>query len=659
MRLHQRFLSFFNSFKKSGASIVFDIGGIKFGGVSKSNLQNEYRGWVYACVSAAAERAASYKLRLYQRKNGKEEEVISHPALALFHDPNPDQTFRELLINLFSNLLITGDAFWLLPKNLAGSKPAQIWSLNPSVTTAKVGQNPDLFNSLLRGYEHINGSGQTVLLPRENIVHFRTFNPKTIYKGMSPIEAAALSIDNHNFASEHNRNVLEKGGHINGVLSTDSKLTPEQATQLKELWNSAYGGKENSGKTAVLHSGLNYTQASLSQKDLDFVEGKKLSRDEVLGVYKTPKSVLGMTDGVSVSNADSTFTIYSQTVILPLHDLVTSFLNEWYLYRFGLDSTVYFFKFDNCVPENRDILLREHSTGISSGWLTINEVRAARNYPSVKGGDQLYIPFGATPLGSDKPADNDPDEKKIKAAKVDLSKLTEREFADYVEAWIERHVKSYLPRAKRFYLDRLEELIAKLPKEEQKAIKGYEDILDDANDWPNALIDLIMDMGVKSVVAGAKDGLEYLGSDEVFNVKSPEVIFWLKQNAVAKASTIANTLKNTVRELIVQAVDEGWGAMVLADRLREKVEGMAPWKAELIARSELVDGYNHGAHLGYIQSGVVDEKKWLTSGFDQCDTCLENEAQGAIPLNDVFKSGHMSPKAHGNCRCTEVPVPRK
>jgi len=55
-------------------------------------------------------------------------------------------------------------------------------------------------------------------------------------------------------------------------------------------------------------------------------------------------------------------------------------------------------------------------------------------------------------------------------------------------------------------------------------------------------------------------------------------------------------------------------------------------------------------------AGLVMEKSWLTVGDDRVcsEECELNEAQGWIPLDEPFASGHMHPLAHPACRCTAL-----
>lgn len=73
-----------------------------------------------------------------------------------------------------------------------------------------------------------------------------------------------------------------------------------------------------------------------------------------------------------------------------------------------------------------------------------------------------------------------------------------------------------------------------------------------------------------------------------------------------------------------------------------------PKRAETIARTEAVNGYQKGLLTMGNQSGAVG-KEWQSSNSD--DICGENAAQGIININESFSSGDDAPAAHPNCRC--------
>lgn len=96
-------------------------------------------------------------------------------------------------------------------------------------------------------------------------------------------------------------------------------------------------------------------------------------------------------------------------------------------------------------------------------------------------------------------------------------------------------------------------------------------------------------------------------------------------------------------------------AQLLKDRLYQK---KINYRAQLIARNEMSDGVNH-AQFSDIQGRITRgelpnamEKNWSNVGDDNVsDGCLQNSADGWIPLDGEFNSGHERPPRFPGCRC--------
>jgi len=79
-------------------------------------------------------------------------------------------------------------------------------------------------------------------------------------------------------------------------------------------------------------------------------------------------------------------------------------------------------------------------------------------------------------------------------------------------------------------------------------------------------------------------------------------------------------------------------------------------RAEMIARSELVNANGYGSLMGMYESrsmGLDIRKGWDSTG-EACPVCLENTDSGFIELEAAFPSGHQHPTAHPDCRCVLV-----
>jgi SPP1 gp7 family putative phage head morphogenesis protein len=142
----------------------------------------------------------------------------------------------------------------------------------------------------------------------------------------------------------------------------------------------------------------------------------------------------------------------------------------------------------------------------------------------------------------------------------------------------------------------------------------------------------------------------------------------LKQTTRFPAGLI-NTTEEIIRGTIATGLEAGESIDKLADRVMERLGSEAnKSRAETIARSETIYGSNAGAEMGYMQSGVVEGKQWLTSIDER--SCIECELMNNrtaslgesfnirdIDLNFDYTDGEMPvPPLHCNCRCTIIPL---
>ena len=93
---------------------------------------------------------------------------------------------------------------------------------------------------------------------------------------------------------------------------------------------------------------------------------------------------------------------------------------------------------------------------------------------------------------------------------------------------------------------------------------------------------------------------------------------------------------------------------LLKDQITSRVVTDAS-RATTIAVTEMSRGLNTSTVNNYNSFGV-EKVEWLAIDTGVCDICPANEAQGPIPIGQMFQSGDSQPPAHPNCRCTILPV---
>lgn len=372
-----------------------------------------YSGYTYSAVGAISQEVASIQLHLFKRKfvNGKPkvDEIFEHPALSLLSYANRLMTSYDLLEATQIYLDLVGESFWILLRD--GDEPTEIWPVRPDWMKV-VPSKTNVVESFI--YSPGGTSINTVKFDPKDVIHFKYFNPLNPYRGKGTVQAGAMAIDIHTFAQEYNRNFFFNSALPGLVFTTDQKLQPDAIKRFMESWQSKFGGKGNSNKVGFLGGGLKVDKISQTAKEMDFKELQSMMRDDILAVFKVPKTIIGLTDDVNRANAEATTRSFMERTVTPRMKKLITHLNEFYLPNWQEDV---FFDFDDPAPEDTELKLKIYESGLNLGWLTPNEVREQENLPPVEGGDKVYISFGKIPLGTETakpdfaPGENDREEE--------------------------------------------------------------------------------------------------------------------------------------------------------------------------------------------------------------------------------------------------------
>lgn len=263
----------------------------------------------YRAVRMIAEAAAALPWLIYEG----DREWSEHDLLALLAKPNPGQPGREFFEMLFGFLLVAGNAY--VEKVDLDGRPRELYALRPDRVKAIASANgwPEAFEYSV--------NGQSVRLPRDNVLHLKLFNPLNDHYGMSPLEAAQRSIDTHNAAASWNKAMLDNSARPSGALvytAGDGQLTAEQFERLKRELETSYQGASNSGRPMVLEGGLDWKEMGFSPKDMEFIEAKNGAAREIALAFGVPPMLLGIPgDNTFANYAEANRSFWRQTV-LPL-----------------------------------------------------------------------------------------------------------------------------------------------------------------------------------------------------------------------------------------------------------------------------------------------------------------------------------------------------
>lgn len=354
----------------------------------------------YKAINCVAKAVANVPLRV---KLGEERYAeTGHPLVDLLHRPNPWMSGKMLIENLIAYYLLTGNSYLEGVSDNSGSNfPRELYVHRPDRMRVVIGTI-----GIEQYVYEVNGQKKywdcDPIDGTSPILHIKTFNPLDDWYGMSPVEAAAYAIDQHNMAGEWNQALLQNSARPSGAMVYKSEngavLTDKQVERIKQDLNAAYAGGRNSGRPMLLEGGLSWQQMSMTPAEMDWINGKNVSAREIALAFGIAPQILGIPGDNTYSNyQEARLSLYEDTVI-PMLESVLDCMNHWLAPMLGNGVAI--------VPCYDDVPAlapkREKRWGMVAGadWLTINEKRKATGFEPLEDGeaDELFIASGLIPL---------------------------------------------------------------------------------------------------------------------------------------------------------------------------------------------------------------------------------------------------------------------
>lgn len=388
--------------------------------------------WVFTCIQRIASQGSSIKLRLYKKtiKNGKEviTEIFDHPINTLLKKVNPFTTGLQLLENTISFEELTGNAYWLLDA-FENGKPTEIYSLRPD----RVKIIPDPIN-YIKAFTYEIAQNKFITFKPEQVIHFKYFNSMDDYYGLSPISAGRMSIDTQKLGDEYNKQFYANSAQPRGALFSEKGIGANNKKRIAAAWRVMHQGNSNAHKIAILEGGLNWKALGLSQKDMDFIEQKKMTREDIMGVFGVPPAMVGVFEFANYANSREQREIFWRNTEVPKLSNVASIINE-YLVKPWNETLEVAFDYSTVDALQTDINVKATTDEIltRSGIKTINEAREERGLIPVAWGNVWHSPMNLAPVDDASgtipeptPAPPSPEEEGIQSAEIEFKEKTER-----------------------------------------------------------------------------------------------------------------------------------------------------------------------------------------------------------------------------------------
>lgn len=667
--------------------------------VDAAKAMGNFTGWTYAAVNAVASEVANIQLRLYKISGKDHHELDDHPLLDLLESPNETMTGIEFKYTLMAHLELTGNSYWLIDGVTSDvGEPRALYPLDPGRMRVKL--NKSVFPYRISHFEYTIDGNVHRFEPYQ-ILHIKYVDPSDPFVGVGVPQTIPSWIDSDNYAMEYNRKFFINGAQVGLYIQTDTNVEGN-IDRIKRSWGNRQEGNENAHKVPVLPKGVKLEHTGVTHKDMDFKDLAEATRDRILAGFRVSKTILGTAESdTNRATAETADYVFSKRTIKPKMLLVTSYLNEFLVSRYGDDL---YLTFIDPTPEDKEFRTKEMQAAAGNlPIMTQNEARQTYlGLGPVDGGDRLMVPTTMEAAGqTEKPEGEDVTPQLAKTAEgwrtramrirtggktthsgsaaarraladafrkqlnhlpqfetKSVSELTKAEYREHWKRFADRSERAEAELRRVFdgiNAKQKAEVLKNLP-EATGVEKGLEQLFD-VKEW----IGITVDLATPILTSLAKD--EAAAALSMIGAKHQDILADESARAALDRgiSKMARSYNETTLEQLKNVLDEKLsqpGGTSLSE-LTNAVDGVYSFaderRAGLIAKTEAFRAANWANREAWVQSGVVHSLIWYTAEDDHvCAYCqeLDGTKVGIEDkfFNDTYSDG-MSPPRHPDCRC--------
>lgn len=503
---------------------------------------------VRTVVSFLGRNIAALGLHTFERLSDTDRRrVTDHPLPRLLGRPNPWTTRYRMVDALVQDLAVYDVAYLL--KMLVASDVAALARLEPARVKPK-----GTGGFMAEKFEY-RGERGAKEFDRDQVVHFHGYNPTDPVNGSSPIEALRRILAEEWEAGRMREQTLRNGARFSGYLERPAGATwsDEARTKFSRDWQAQWSGNgPQAGGTPLLEDGMKFTPAGQNAEQLQYVQARQLTREEVAAAYHIPPPMVGVLDKATFSNISEQHKMLYQDTLGPWLTMICEELGLQLVPDFDDADALYVeFNLAEKLRGSFEDQATQLQASVGAPWLTRNEARARNNLPALDGGDELVVPLNVLVGGQASPVDSGSQNRRAGSARTKAAGT--RLAGDGTAVRIKSGARTEDEKAaeqllKRFFARQRAAVLSAL------GAKADDDWWD-ADRWDDELADDLEQLALTATSAIAADTLADLGVDpEVYQVARTRK--FLRSVAESRAGAINATTRDQLLAALADDVGE-------------------------------------------------------------------------------------------------------
>lgn len=330
----------------------------------------------WSAVSLISDTIATLPVDSFIRQDGNRRPYRPRPQWV--DQPDVDMTRQAHYQQVLVSLLVSGNSYTRVFRNANGDV-VNLVCLDPATVQVRR-------SAIGRKIFIIDGEDKT--LDSESVVHITDLIEPGSLTGLSRVErlkeALGLSSAMQTFAARF----FGAGATTQGIIEFPGNLTPEQAKQLRDGFDSAHRGFRRAHKTGVLSGGATYKQTTVPNDAAQFLESRRFSVEEIARAFNIPLSMMGVPGTQSYASVEQNAI---QFVIHTLRPYIEKL--EWAYSRLLPVEAFLAFNTNGLLRGDFNSRITAYATGLQSGFMSVNDVRKLEDMSPAEGGDQYRVPL--------------------------------------------------------------------------------------------------------------------------------------------------------------------------------------------------------------------------------------------------------------------------
>jgi HK97 family phage portal protein len=637
--------------------------------------------WVHKAIKVIKDNIAPLVLRVVTDNDGDVEVIENHGLTPILQSPNPEMDSSGLWSEWITDMMLGGEWGLEIVKNqgagLFGIYPRQPHHF--SVVPVKEGRR----YRQVAEYKIDDGIADPYMLPPEEFIHFKFYNPSNPWRGLAPIMAVRMGVIIDQLAQAWTRLFFRNQARPDYALIAPLGMTRTERDEHMNQLMTDHSTAEGLHRPIILEHGVTDIKTfSHAPKDVEWLEQRKLSRDEVGAIFGVPDEIMGYGRD-TYENFDTADRVLWTLTISPLVRFRDETFTHW-ARRHGLLQPTEQIKTDlSKIPqlqEDRTAKLEQFDKLAGRGY-PVNELNEyfELGLPDAPGGDVGYIPFSMVPMTEVGNSDSEPVELALDAR--NKAAIPEYGSASHETLWKSRQRRLNKPidqmkRGLKKYFQQQQNEVMRLLRQSRTYGRGKFVKVDERIPAPDELFDYAkwvatfentfhpQLLAAVQLVGDAE--MTLLGLVEAFNIERPEVVRGVQHvlNTVARKTN--DTTWEGLTILFQEAELNGEGIPAIQERLSAFFgDRKSDWQTERIARTTMTGAGNLGSQEAWVQSEVVSEKTWISALLPDRTRDAHAAAHGqTVPLNSLFDVGGEKLQYPGdpegapgniiNCLCVHV-----